>query len=143
MPVVIGSPLTFEDVVAVAVERAEVELPPDLDARLAPALQIVEDAVTSGKTIYGVTTGFGGLSNVRIDPTEAARLQRDIVLSHATAVGTPLPSEVVRAMMLLRRAHVRVRRIWSKAGPRRTVRPDAERRHPPDRPVARLAGCVG
>ena len=102
MPVVIGSPLTFEDVVRVAVEGAEVQLPSDLEARLAPALQIVEEAVTSGKTIYGVTTGFGGLSNVRIDPTEAARLQRDIVRSHATAVGTPLPSEVVRAMMLLR-----------------------------------------
>ena len=102
MPVAIGSALSFDDVVAVAVAGEKVELPPDLEERMAPSRRIVEEAVTSGKTIYGVTTGFGGLSNVRIDPTEAARLQRDIVRSHATAVGTPLPSEVVRAMMLLR-----------------------------------------
>ncbi|MBA2724537.1 MAG: histidine ammonia-lyase, partial [Actinobacteria bacterium] len=45
---------------------------------------------------------FGGLSNVRILPEEAKALQRDIVRSHATAVGQPLVREVVRAMMLLR-----------------------------------------
>ena len=49
-----------------------------------------------------MTTGFGGLANVRIDPAEARRLQHDIVRSHATAVGPPLPTEVVRAMMLLK-----------------------------------------
>jgi histidine ammonia-lyase len=102
MSVVIGSALTFDDVVAVAVDGERVETPPDLGDRMGPARRIVEDAVTSGQTIYGVTTGFGGLSNVRIDPAEAARLQRDIVRSHATAVGSSLPSEVVRAMMLLR-----------------------------------------
>jgi len=102
MPVVIGSALTFDDVVAVAVEGEQVRTAPDLAERMAPARRIVEEAVTSGAAIYGVTTGFGGLANVRIDPTEAALLQRDIVRSHATAVGTLLPSEVVRAMMLLR-----------------------------------------
>ena len=51
---------------------------------------------------YGVTTGFGGLANVRIEPEELERLQRDIVRSHATAVGEPLPRAVVRAMLLLR-----------------------------------------
>ena len=102
MPVVIGSALTFDDVVAVAVEGEQVETAPDLADRMAPARRIVEEAVTSGAAIYGVTTGFGGLANVRIDPAEATLLQRDIVRSHATAVGTRLPSEVVRAMMLLR-----------------------------------------
>ncbi|MGH2755310.1 MAG: histidine ammonia-lyase [Actinomycetota bacterium] len=102
MSVVIGSALTFDDVFSVAVEGAEVGVAADLAERMIPARRIVEEAVTSGGTIYGVTTGFGGLANVRIDPTEATRLQRDIVLSHATAVGTPLPTEVVRGMMLLR-----------------------------------------
>ena len=56
-------------------------------------------------TIYGVTTGFGSLADVRIDPSQAAELQHGIVRSHATAVGAPLSREEARAMLLLR-AHV-------------------------------------
>lgn len=69
---------------------------------MAAARRVVEDAVASGHAIYGITTGFGGLANVRIEPNEIEILQRDIVRSHATAVGDPLPRTVVRAMLLLR-----------------------------------------
>ncbi|MDQ3876855.1 MAG: histidine ammonia-lyase, partial [Actinomycetota bacterium] len=80
----------------------KVELAPDLRQRMEPARRVVESVVESGKSIYGISTGLGDLASVRIDPHESARLQRDIVRSHATAVGPPLPKEVVRAMLLLR-----------------------------------------
>ncbi|MGI8775659.1 MAG: histidine ammonia-lyase [Actinomycetota bacterium] len=102
MPTLIGAPLTFDDVVRVAVHEDTVEIGPEVADRMAPARRVIEDAIASGRTMYGVTTGFGGLSNVDIPRDEATKLQRDIVRSHATAVGTPLPREVVRAMMLLR-----------------------------------------
>lgn len=101
MTVLVGAPLSFDDVIAVA-RGAPVEIAPDVAARMEPARRLIEEAVASGTTMYGVTTGFGGLANVRIDPAEARTLQRDIVRSHATAVGDPLPTDVVRAMMLLR-----------------------------------------
>ena len=65
----------------------------------------MDEAVASGEVVYGVTTGFGALANVRIDPARAADLQQGIVRSHATAVGPPLSLEEARAMLLLR-AHV-------------------------------------
>lgn len=102
MAAIIGEPLSFQDVVRVARDAAPVEVSREVPDRMAPALKVVEDAVTSGSTVYGVTTGFGGLSNVRIPTDQALKLQNDIVLSHATAVGDALPTEVVRAMMLLR-----------------------------------------
>jgi histidine ammonia-lyase len=102
MVVSIGSELTFEDVVSVATGSARVDIAPGVEEKMAPARRRIEEAVESGATIYGITTGFGGLSNVRIDPAEAERLQRDIVRSHATAVGPEVPTEVVRAMLLLR-----------------------------------------
>lgn len=102
MAVMIGHPLTFDDVLDVAYGRAEVRAAPDLRERVDPARSILEDAVASGRTVYGVTTGFGALANVRIPAEEAARLQMDIVRSHATAVGPHLPREVVRAMLVLR-----------------------------------------
>src|SRR5688572_21892593 len=69
---------------------------------MAASRRVVEELVSSGKTAYGITTGFGGLANVRIESAEQERLQSDIVRSHATAVGSPLPTDVVRAMLLLR-----------------------------------------
>lgn len=102
MPVRIGAPLTLEDVVAVAVGGERVEISSDVAARMARSRQLVEDAAARGRTVYGVTTGIGYLANVRIPPEEAERVQRDIVRSHATAVGAPLPTSVVRAMLLLR-----------------------------------------
>jgi histidine ammonia-lyase len=102
--VTLGEPLTLPDVVEVA-RGAPVEISAAAVERIRAARAVVEDQVTSGRTVYGVTTGFGSLANVRIDPTEADRLQTAIVRSHATAVGPLLSREETRAMLLLR-AHV-------------------------------------
>jgi histidine ammonia-lyase len=58
----------------------------------------------SGETIYGVNTGFGLLSNVRIEEKDLARLQVNLLRSHAVGTGDPLVAEHVRAMILLRAA---------------------------------------
>ena len=104
MPVFIGEPLSLGDVVAVA-RGARVELPPAAIERIGAARGVVERAVDSGATVYGLTTGFGSLANVRIEPEQADALQEAIVRSHATAVGRPLSRAEARAMLLLR-AHV-------------------------------------
>jgi histidine ammonia-lyase len=66
----------------------------------------VVDAVVAGgdasPAVYGVNTGFGALAEVRISAAEVARLQQNLVRSHASGVGEPLPRDAVRAMMLLR-----------------------------------------
>ena len=98
----IGLDLHFSDVTDVAVGGARASLPADARERMAAARRLVEAEAASGRPSYGITTGIGDLANVRIAPEDAERLQRDIVRSHATAVGEPLPTEVVRAMMLLK-----------------------------------------
>src|SRR3954447_19899593 len=79
--------------------------PPLLDdadrARIAAARQVVEDALRSGDTVYGVTTGFGDLVTVSIAPEDAAQLQLNLLRSHAVGTGAPLSDEVVRGMMFL------------------------------------------
>src|SRR4051812_22356627 len=104
MPVQVGEPLSLEDVVVVA-RGAQVGFPQAARDRVEAARAVIERVVASGETVYGVTTGFGALADTRIDPSEAAQLQRGIVRSHATAVGRPLSREEARAMLLLR-AHV-------------------------------------
>jgi histidine ammonia-lyase len=104
VPVLVGEPLTLEDVVAVA-RGAHVAFEPAARERVRAARHVVERALADDRTIYGVTTGFGALADTRIDPAQASELQHGIVLSHATAVGRPLSREEARAMLLLR-AHV-------------------------------------
>jgi histidine ammonia-lyase len=97
-----GRDLTAADVEAVARERQDVALAPDAAERMRASRAVIERLVADGETVYGVTTGFGDLAGVRIDPAQTADLQRNLVRSHAAGVGDPLPVEVVRAMLLLR-----------------------------------------
>jgi histidine ammonia-lyase len=63
---------------------------------------VVERLVAQGAVVYGVTTGFGDLARKAIAPSEAAKLQENLILSTAAGVGPSLAEEEVRAMLLLR-----------------------------------------
>src|SRR5438105_3464073 len=63
---------------------------------------VVDDIVGRNEVVYGVTTGFGKLSEVAIPHEKLAELQVNLVRSHASGVGDRLPEAEVRAMMLLR-----------------------------------------
>jgi histidine ammonia-lyase len=97
-----GGPLTPQQVVSVAVDRVEAVPGPDLAARMAPSRQLVERAVESGETVYGITTGFGALATTHIGKEDSETLQYNLIRSHATGVGDPIPDALVRAMLLLR-----------------------------------------
>ena len=100
--IMVGAPLTLADVMRVANDGAAVALSYDAHARIVKSRDYIERIVAEGRTVYGVTTGFGKLSNVRIAPEDVQQLQRNLVRSHAMGVGEPLSQEVVRGMLLLR-----------------------------------------
>jgi histidine ammonia-lyase len=98
-----GQSLTIDDVVRVARDpAARVGLHPDARRALLGSRGVVDRAIESGQTIYGINTGFGKLANVRIPPDQLDRLQTNLIRSHAAGVGSPLPPPIVRAVMLLR-----------------------------------------
>ncbi|WP_330173920.1 histidine ammonia-lyase [Streptomyces sp. NBC_01498] len=101
--VVVGtSGTTAEDVVAVARGNARVELSADALSALAAAREIIESLAAKPEPVYGVSTGFGALASRHIGPDLRARLQRNIVRSHAAGMGPRVEREVVRALMFLR-----------------------------------------
>jgi histidine ammonia-lyase len=97
-----GNSLTLDDVAAVARARARVSIAPTARVRASRSRDVVDRLVAGGAVAYGVTTGFGKLSDVAIPPDRLAELQVNLVRSHAAGVGDRLPEEEVRAMMLLR-----------------------------------------
>jgi histidine ammonia-lyase len=101
-PVVVGRPLTLEHVVSVARHGAPVLLDDEALQRIRRAREYVDRLLAEERNAYGITTGFGKLAQVRVSPEDVRRLQRNLIVSHAVGVGEPLPTEVVRAMLLLR-----------------------------------------
>lgn len=98
-----GRSLGIADVVRIAREPgASARLDPSARDALVASRALVERAIASGQTIYGINTGFGKLAGVRIAPDKLDHLQVNLIRSHAAGVGAPLPREVVRAVMLLR-----------------------------------------
>ncbi len=97
-----GRTLTIAQLRAVAEAGAPASLHPSASARMAVTRRVVDELVARNDVVYGVTTGFGKLSDVAIPPGKLAALQMNLVRSHAAGVGTPLPRREVRAMMLLR-----------------------------------------
>jgi histidine ammonia-lyase len=96
-----GRSLTLEAIEAVAAGES-VGVTPAAQKRVAAARDFVEREFAGGKAIYGVTTGFGRLANVTVDPADAVALQVNLVRSHAAGTGEPLPIRFVRAASVLR-----------------------------------------
>jgi histidine ammonia-lyase len=101
MVLIDGASLRPEDVLAVA-RGAEVGLGDGVRECVERSRQVVEDILASGAAVYGINTGFGKLSDVRIKTEDLRRLQVNLVRSHSCGIGEPLGREETRAMMLLR-----------------------------------------
>jgi histidine ammonia-lyase len=98
-----GSSLRLEDVERVARgEPIEVRLGDAARGAIEAARAVVDAAVAEGRVVYGLTTGFGALAEVVIPPERIGELQENLIRSHASGVGDPLPEAEVRAIMVLR-----------------------------------------
>jgi histidine ammonia-lyase len=96
-----AAPLTLEAVSNVA-NGGQVALGSIARERMNASRAIVERKAAGTTPVYGVTTGFGALAEIKVPPNELRALQRNLILSHAAGVGRPLSRGETRAMMLLR-----------------------------------------
>ena len=97
-----GNSLTIADIVSVARRGTPVALDRASEQLVRAAAKLVAEMADGDAPIYGVNTGFGDLSRVRIPRPDLAALQLNLLRSHAAGVGEPLPDDVVRAVVLLR-----------------------------------------
>lgn len=97
-----GKSLTIEDFIAVTRGYAKVELSEEAKKAMQKSRDLVEHYVENDVVRYGITTGFGSLSEVSINKKDTAKLQENIIVTHAVSVGEPFAEEIVRGIMLLR-----------------------------------------
>jgi histidine ammonia-lyase len=97
-----GQKLSLAQVVAVARGEEQVTLSAASRARAEQSRKVVEQIVAEGRTVYGINTGFGKLSDVHIERSQLRELQLNLVRSHSCGLGSPLSEGEARAMLLLR-----------------------------------------
>lgn len=93
--------LGLEEFMAVVRFHAKVTFTQEFCEKVSANRRLINQFLEEGRIIYGVTTGFGENVRYTIKPEEAKILQRNIVRSHACAVGTPLTDEQARAVMFM------------------------------------------
>ena len=111
-----GNSLNLENVWQVSCGELKVELAPSARERIRESRAYIEKRIGEGEVIYGVNTGFGAFSNVRISAEDIVQLQKNLIRSHSSGVGEPFTREQTRAIMLLRanalaRGHSGVREV--------------------------------
>ncbi|MGD2186000.1 MAG: histidine ammonia-lyase [Desulfobacterales bacterium] len=94
--------MTLENLIAIARKGAKVQLTADAEKQIKKSRHLIERWVQDERRIYGITTGFGALSEVAISKADTRRLQKNILMSHAAGVGKPFDEETVRAILALR-----------------------------------------
>src|SRR2546428_1475287 len=96
-----GQALTSAEVIAVARHFAPITLGDEAISRIQAARAVIDKLAAEEQKVYGVTTGFGHLSKVRIKHDQLVELQHNLLRSHSAGVGEPLSEEVTRSVMLL------------------------------------------
>ena len=97
-----GENITIEEVYLVAHHKSSVELSAVAREKMGHSRAYIEGRLETGEAIYGVNTGFGHFSNVKISNEQIIELQKNLIRSHCMGIGEPFSKEETRAIMFLR-----------------------------------------
>ncbi len=97
-----GENITAESLWAVVHSNEKVELAASCVEKMKSSLNYIQSRLKNGEVMYGVNTGFGAFSSVRISQADILKLQQNLIRSHSCGVGTPFTRHETRAIMILR-----------------------------------------
>ncbi len=97
-----GCPVSLVQLNAIAFDNAPTELTSKARARIQKSRDVIQKILERGDVVYGISTGFGKLADVKIEADALRQLQLNLVRSHACGAGNPLTIPEVRAMIFLR-----------------------------------------
>ena len=95
--------LSIERIGQILHEGIKLKLSADATHRIVACRDYLDQKIDrTERPIYGVTTGFGSLCNVSVDADQLAKLQINLMMSHACGTGERVPREIVKIMLLLK-----------------------------------------
>eukprot|EP01080_Neovahlkampfia_damariscottae_P008742 gene8742-690_t len=98
-----GETLTIEELVEAGYDtNYVVKISKEAGERVNKARKVIDDMLKSGETRYGINTGFGHFSSVKVSKEKVLKLQINLIRSHCCGVGEPLTVPRTRMLMILR-----------------------------------------
>lgn len=98
-----GEGLTIQDVWVIAYEpQTKMTLASEAKTKMQESRKYIEGKIAQGETMYGVNTGFGAFSSVKISQADIVQLQKNLIRSHSSGIGEPLTIEQTKAILALR-----------------------------------------
>ncbi len=97
-----GHSLTLEAAVAISQGKKTGVLSDTARLKIQESRDGVQQIIESGDVVYGINTGFGAMSSVRIEGKDLEKLQTNLIRSHACGVGDIMGPEHVLLMMVFR-----------------------------------------
>ncbi|MBP5560714.1 MAG: histidine ammonia-lyase [Muribaculaceae bacterium] len=95
--------LTIERIGEIIEKNIKLALSEDAKERIVRCRKYLDEQIAASDVpVYGVTTGFGSLCNVKVSRDQLSQLQINLMMSHACGVGNRLPNDIVRIMLLLK-----------------------------------------
>lgn len=97
-----GESVDLEKVYLVSRKLMSLSLSEESRKKMLLSRTYIESRLSQGEVMYGVNTGFGAFSSVKISDQEIEELQRNLIRSHSAGIGAPFSIEQTRAMLFLR-----------------------------------------
>ena len=97
-----GHSITLDSLHTMTMEAGRFELAPAAKRKMIQSRDFIEGRIASGDVMYGVNTGFGAFSSVRISDSQIEQLQKNLIRSHSMGIGDPFTKEQSKAMLILR-----------------------------------------
>lgn len=97
-----GNSITIDSLYEMTFSEGVFELASDAKAKVQASRDYIEGRIKNGEVMYGVNTGFGAFSSVRISDSEIEQLQKNLIRSHSMGIGEPFTKDQSKAMMILR-----------------------------------------
>ena len=95
--------LSIERIGEIVYGDYKIKLSDDAHKRIVECREYLDHKIEETTSpIYGVTTGFGSLCNVKIGSDDLAQLQINLMMSHACGTGDRVPNDIVKIMLLLK-----------------------------------------
>ena len=93
---------SYQDFTPLLLSPAKITINKDSKKKIRESYKRLTEILLSGKTVYGVNTGFGQLSQIKIDKKDQKKLQLNLIRSHSSGVGDNLDCGIIRVAMALK-----------------------------------------
>mgnify|MGYP006130095557 CR=1 FL=1 len=107
---------TLEDIYEISSEKNRISLSSELKKNIRDSREFINKKINASNSIYGINTGFGKLSSVKINQRDINKLQKNLILSHAIGVGENISNRIVRIIILLPKPKSELEKVFPFTG---------------------------